>query len=91
MPEPTEKKSGTRQRSSLARALGLAVVVSCFGAGAVLSGLAWQSSRVDCADLQPEECTFTRQTAAEIARLQWLAALGTLLVGAGALVWVRER
>ncbi len=91
MPEQDEKVSDGKRRSSLGRALGLSVVMACFGAGVLLSALAFQSTHVDCSALSTEECTFTRQTGAEVARLQWLSALGALLVGGGALVWLRER
>lgn len=91
MPEEPPKVTSGKRRSSLGRALGLSVVMACFGSGALLSVLAFQSTRVDCAALSTEECTFAQQTGAGIARLQWLAALGVLLVGGGALVWLRER
>jgi hypothetical protein len=67
----------------VARAALLGLAAGLLLAGLTLGVMALLRMRVDCATLGAEECVFERQLATSVARLQALASLGCLLVGAG--------
>lgn len=68
-------------RVARAAVLGLAAGLA-LGAAA-LGVMAARHLQVDCAGLTAQECTFEQEVGTQMGRLQGLAALGLLLVGAG--------
>jgi hypothetical protein len=70
------------------------VAIGSFGlalvAGALYLGVAsLVNARVSCAHSGQPECELNAQTAHEIARTQALGALGCMLAGTGALLWLK--
>lgn len=76
---------------SLGRAALWGLVMGLFGSGLVLGVLALQGTRTTCEHPDTAECTFELGNAAELARLEALAATGCVLIGAGLALGLRRR
>ncbi len=62
-----------------------------FGASILFLVGAWQNTQQVCDFPGTEECQFQLSTAAQVARLQSLTALGLSAIGAGLYLVVRKR
>ena len=72
------------------------VMIGSFAAGLLLGGVylgvqSLSNMRVKCEDGGHPECAFTESTAHEVGRTQALGAAGCMLVGAGALLFLRSQ
>ncbi len=79
---------------SQTRSLGRAALLG-LGGGLALGAVALLASAVlrlsvDCTGLGTEECTFEREMAQGVARLQTFASLGLALLAAGVFLLVRR-
>ncbi len=74
----------------VARAALAGLAAGLFLASGALLVMVLERARAPCEAPGTEQCVFEQQTAAEVSRLQSLAALGCALVGAGLAVAARR-
>lgn len=77
--------------NSVVRGIFGGLLLGAMGAALIFLDASWNNSHRDCSFPDTEQCNFELSTAAEVARMQALAAIGFALVSGGLyLVWRRR-
>ncbi len=76
---------------SVARAALGGLILGLVGAALILVFSAWTNATKACAFPGTEECNFELNNAHEVSRLQFLAAIGCVLIGGGLSLALRRK